>query len=209
MQVHLSRAELERLVTGDEDTTRGVREDAPDDALVRATLGGDEAAFAGLVRRYLRKAMAVALEYAGSREDAEDVVQDTFKRVLENLDRYDPSRPFEPWFFTILRNTARNAAKRRRVRDHEALTREYASEMPDPFETTRRRELRRQIDEAVEALPAAQRSCFRLCVIEGLSSAEAASALGLAESTVRVHVFRARRALRRFLDAWSEEVGNA
>lgn len=209
MQAQLSGDEPERLVTGDKGTTGTVPEYAPDDALVRATLGGDEAAFAHLVRRYLRKAMAVALEYSGSREDAEDMVQDTFKRVLENLDRYDVSRPFEPWFFTILRNTARNAAKRRRVRRHEGLTREYASEAPDPFEATRRRELRQRIDKAVEGLPAGQRSCFRLCVVEGFSSVEAATTLGLAESTVRVHVLRARRVLQRVLDAWAEEVGNA
>ena len=193
-------------MTGDEDTTGAAPDDAPDDALVRATLRGDEAAFARLARRYLKKAMAVALEYVGNREDAEDVVQDTFRRVLSNLDRYDAARRFEPWFFTILRNTARNAAKRRRVRDHEALTAEHPSEGPDPFESAHRRELRRRIDEAVERLPAAQRSCFRLCVVEGLSSAEAASALGLAESTVRVHVFKARRSLRWLLDAWREEV---
>src|SRR5262249_44072609 len=121
------------MASGDEAPTGGAREGIPDDALVRATLGGDEAAFARLGRQYLRKALAVALEYVGSPEDAEDVVQDTFRRVLENLDRYDRVRPFEPWFFTILRNTARNAAKRRRRRDHEALPREQASGSPDPF----------------------------------------------------------------------------
>lgn len=197
------------MVTRDDDPTGAPPEDAPDDALVRATLRGDETAFARLARRYLRKAMAVALEYAGNREDAEDVVQDTFRRVLASLERYDSSRRFEPWFFTILRNTARNAAQRRRVRNHEALTVEHASETPDPFESARRRELRRRINEAVESLPTGQRSCFRLRVVEGFSSAEAASALGLAESTVRVHVLKARRALQRLLDAWREEVGNA
>jgi RNA polymerase sigma-70 factor, ECF subfamily len=207
MHVHLRRADLERFVTEDEATSGRSPESAPDDVLVRATLGGDEAAFMWLVRRYLRKAMAVALEYTGNLDEAEDVVQDTFKRLVENLDRYDPARPFEPWFFTILRNTARNAAKHRRIRDHEALSGEHASGTPDPFETTRRRQLRRRIENAIEQLPPAQRACFRLCVVEGLSSGEAASALGLAESTVRVHIFKARRKLQRLLGAWAEEVG--
>jgi DNA-directed RNA polymerase specialized sigma24 family protein len=126
-QVHLIEADCERLVTGNEATSGSTPESVPDAALVRATLGGEEAAFAGLVRRYLRKAMAAALEYAGTRENAEDIVQDTFRRLLENLDRYDPERPFEPWFFTILRNTARNAARHRRIRDHEALSFRRAS----------------------------------------------------------------------------------
>src|SRR5262245_8875088 len=108
--------------------------DPPDDELVRATLRGDEAAFAGIVRRYLRKAMAVALEYADNRADAEDIVQETFRRVLANLARFDPRRSFEPWFFTILRNTARNAAKSRRTRAHDELTPDFAARTPGPFE---------------------------------------------------------------------------
>jgi RNA polymerase sigma-70 factor (ECF subfamily) len=183
--------------------------DPPDDELVRATLRGDEAAFAALVRRYLRKAMAVALEFAGTREDAEDIVQDTFRRVFENLDRYDTRRSFEPWFFTILRNTARNALKSRLTRAHEELSPEQAASVPGPFENTRQSELRARIAEAVSELPPMQQTCFRLCLVEGLSSVEAANAMGLAESTVRVHVFKARQTLRELLDSWRGEVEEA
>ena len=177
-----------------------------DGALVAATLGGDEQAFAHLVRRYLRKAMAVALEQVQTREDAEDVVQDTFRRVLASLDRFDPERSFEPWFFTILRNTGRNAARHRQVRAHEPLAIEQESSQPGPYEQTRRGELRTRLAQAIETLPAMQRTCFRLCLVEGLTSAEAASAVGLAESTVRVHVFRARQALQELLAGWREEM---
>jgi RNA polymerase sigma factor (sigma-70 family) len=154
----------------------------------------------------MRKAMAVALEYTGTREDAEDAVQDTFRRVLGSLERFDPARPFEPWFFTILRNTARNAVKRHRIRAHDALPVEHASDRPGPLEDTRRRELRSRLRDAIGQLPAMQQTCFRLCLVEGLSSAEAAGATGLAESTVRVHVFRARRALQERLAGWRDEM---
>lgn len=184
------------------DEPTDVRDSPPDQALVHAALGGDEQAFSGLVRRYLRPAMAVAYEYTGNREDAEDVVQDTFRRMLGALDRYDPRRSFEPWFFTILRNTARTWTKARRLRGHEPLAAEHAAEEPGPLELASRRELRRSLDDAIEALPLMQRSCFRLCLVEGLTSTEAASALGLAESTVRVHIHKARQALQRRLDAW-------
>jgi RNA polymerase sigma factor (sigma-70 family) len=187
----------------------GTADSGPDEALVRATLRGDESAFTGLVRRYLRKAMAVALEYAGNREDAEDIVQDTFRRAYQNLDRFDTKRSFEPWFFTILRNTARNAAKSRGTRSHDTLGPQHASAEPGPFENTRRAELRQRISAAVSRLPAMQQTCFRLCLIEGLSSAEAASAMGLAESTVRVHVFKARQTLQGLLDTWRGETGGA
>lgn len=184
-------------------------EDASDEMLVRATLRGDERAFARLVRTYLRKAMAVAIEYTPSRADAEDVVQDTFRRVLENLGGFDQRRPFAPWFFTILRNTARNAAKRRRTRTHDPIAPGHASPLPGPFEETRRAELRRGIDAAMSSLPRMQQTCFRLCVVEGFTSAEAASALGVAESTVRVHVFKARGTLKGLLESWRTDVEEA
>ena len=153
--------------------------------------------------------MAVALEYAGSREDAEDIVQDTFRRAYQNLDRFDTKRSFEPWFFTILRNTARNDAKSRRSRTHDSLTHEHASAEPGPFESARRLELRQRISAAVSRLPPMQQTCFRLCLIEGLTSAEAASGLGLAESTVRVHVFKARQTLQELLDSWRTDEEDA
>jgi RNA polymerase sigma-70 factor (ECF subfamily) len=194
------------VVTADEDQIGSALENEPDEALVRATLRGDEQAFARLVRRYLRKAMAVALEYVSTREDAEEVVQDTFRRVCDHLDRFDLDRSFEPWFFTILRNLARNARKSGRLRQHEPLATEIASEQPNPFDTAHRGELRRRIGAAIEQLPTMQRTCFRLCLVEGLTSAEAANAMGLAESTVRVHVFKARQGLQELLRLWRDDM---
>jgi RNA polymerase sigma-70 factor (ECF subfamily) len=195
-------------VNADDERSRAP-ETASDEALVRATLRGDEEAFARLVRTYLRRAMAVALEYAPGRADAEDIVQDTFRRVLESLGRFDDSRTFAPWFFTILRNTARNAAKSRRMRSHEAIEPDHASPAPGPYEETRRDEMRRGILDAITRLPPMQRTCFRLCVVEGFTSAEVASALGIAESTVRVHVFRARGTMSGLLESWRSEVEEA
>ena len=195
---------LTRSATTGEDPIGSVPERSPDGELVRATLRGDERAFAHLVGRYMRKAMAVAWEYTAAREDAEDLVQDTFRRVLDGLVRFDPARPFEPWFFTILRNTARNAARSRRIREHESLAPDHESDHPGPLEHLHRHELRRRLNEAVGRLPAMQQTCFRLCLVEGLSNAEAATATGLAESTVRVHVFRARQALQGHLAAWRD-----
>ena len=149
--------------------------------------------------------MAVAMEYCDSLDDAEDVVQESFGRVLAGLDGFDPGRPFEPWFFTIVRNTARNAAKSRRVRRHDELPPDHPSTGPGPGEEADRRELEEQLAHAVNRLPTMQQTCFRLCLVEGLSSREAAAATGLAESTVRVHVMRARQALRVELADWRDD----
>jgi RNA polymerase sigma-70 factor (ECF subfamily) len=149
--------------------------------------------------------MAVAMEYCDSLDDAEDVVQETFRRVAEGLPGFDAARPFDPWFYTILRNTARNWVKSRRVREHDDLSPDHESDRPGPSEDADQRELRERLVAAINQLPAMQRTCFRLCLVEGLSSREAADALDLAESTVRVHVMRARQALQAELAGWRDD----
>jgi RNA polymerase sigma factor (sigma-70 family) len=176
----------------------------PDGALVLAARAGDQAACTRLVQRYLRKAMAVAIEFVGTREDAEDVVQDAFRSAFHNLHRFDAERPFGPWLLTIVRNAARNALDSRTRRRTEELPDEVASEGISPLESAHRRELRSSIDAAVARLPTMQRTCFQLCVVEGLTSGEAAGAIGLAESTVRVHVFKARQHLQPLLMQWRD-----
>lgn len=180
---------------------------SPERATIAAAMNGDAQACAQLVRTHLRKAMAIAFEFMPTREDAEDVVQDAFRSAFTNLRRFDPDRPFAPWFFTILRNTARNALDSQRVRNHETLAADHAAEGDTPLESAHRRELRRAIEAAIDSLPDGQRTCFRLCVVEGLTSAEAAAATGVAESTVRVQVFRARQTLQALLERWRDEAG--
>ena len=80
-----------------------------DEELARAAQGGDTDAYDVLVRRYLRPAMALAWQYTRRVEDAEDVVQEGFHRVVRALADYDHRRPFSAWFYTIVRNVARTA----------------------------------------------------------------------------------------------------
>jgi RNA polymerase sigma-70 factor (ECF subfamily) len=176
-------------------------DDTPDEALVHAVLRGDEKASARLVRRYLRKAMAVALTYVDTLEDAEDVVQETFQRAFQNLASFDTTKAFQPWFFTILRNTARSTRTAGRARRHEALPSNAPVAAASPFEDAQLIEMKERIEAALVQLPPMQRTCFRLCEVEGFSSAEAASAVGIAESTVRVHLFKARHTLRGLLES--------
>jgi RNA polymerase sigma-70 factor (ECF subfamily) len=70
---------------------------------------------------------------------------------------------------------------------------------------TQLQELRRHLDQAIGGLPPMQQTCFRLCLVEGLTSVEAATSLGVKESTVRVHIHKARQTLQRQLAAWRGE----
>jgi RNA polymerase sigma-70 factor (ECF subfamily) len=176
--------------------------DRTDEELARAARDGDARAYDILVRRHLRPAMALAWQSTRHVEDAEDLVQEAFHRAVRALSHWDDRRPFGAWFYTILRNVARDAHGQRKRRDalhsasattdSEALFPEHEPAAPagsDPV-------LSGEIDRAIEALPEMQRACVRLCEIEGFSSIEAGRMLGVSEGTVRTHLHRARRQLR-------------
>jgi RNA polymerase sigma-70 factor (ECF subfamily) len=89
--------------------------------VIRGAQAGDERMYRELVGRYLRPALAVAWEFTETIEDAEDVVQQALRRALDALGQFDSRRPFAPWFFTILRNVARNAGGVRALQLHITL----------------------------------------------------------------------------------------
>lgn len=173
----------------------GTPAEPSDGELVRRTRRGDSSAFDRLVRRYLKRTMAIAWEYTESREDAEDAVQEAFRRVLQALDRFDADRPFRPWLFTIVRNTALNVQERRSRWRPVAIPDTLPARSESPLDEAAAAETRGRLERALETLSDMQRRCFRLCALEELTSAEAAEALGIKEETVRTHVFRARKTL--------------
>ena len=172
--------------------------------LILETLRGDSRAFGTLVGRYLRPALAVAWEYGPALDDAEDLVQEAFHRALRNLRRFDTRKPFAPWLFTIVRNLGRNAAARDARWGGEAVPEDLASRS-DPQREMENAEIGDRIEEGLAALPPMQRSCFRLCQVEGFESHEVAEMLGIGAATVRTHVHRARAALQDALSALREE----
>jgi RNA polymerase sigma-70 factor (ECF subfamily) len=178
----------------------------PDQELVRRARTGDDLAYRHLVDRYVRPALAVAWEFAETLEDAEDVVQEAFRKAVGALSSFDTSRPFRPWFFTILRNVARNARSAGALRVFQALDESVPDEEPTPVDVVERAELQARLDMELETLSEMQRVCFRLCALEGLSSGEVAEALGLGDATVRTHVYRARSALRLAMEPLKEDL---
>src|SRR5215472_15361 len=80
--------------------------DPNSEALARAARGGDMDAFEGLVRRYQRRVYALAYQYLHDPDEAQDLTQEVFIRLYRNLDRYDPTRPFQPWFWRLAVNVA-------------------------------------------------------------------------------------------------------
>jgi len=181
----------------DSDETR------TDGELVAATARGDDAAFAVLVRRYVRQATLLAAQYLGVRHEAEDIVQDALMIVHRVARRFDADRPFPPWFFAIVRRLASNR-RSRNSRGGRLLRLWWRPNVDEPVAVGFEAGLVAGIDAAVarramNMLAPMQRACFELVAIRGLSTTEVAAMHGIAESTVRQHVFRARAALRHAL----------
>ena len=171
----------------------------PDEELARLTKDGDPLAFDALLRRYLRPALAVALEFVDARDDAEDLVQEAFHRALTRMEHFDEGLSFRPWFFTILRNLGRNLVAQRGRWRSERLPETLPAEQRSPHDDAEWVETSNQLSVAIERLPEMQRACLRLFDLEGFNTLEVGEMLGITPGTVRTHVHRARRALRELL----------
>ncbi len=177
-------------------------EELPDAVLVARAQGGDVAAFESLVKRHIRAAHGVALAVLGETADADDAVQDAFLSAMQKLDSCSPAEKFRAWLLTIVRNRAFDLKRRGRVRAAELLEEGTAlTRDPSPLEMAERSELNARLSEAIGRLTDTQREVLMMHDVEGWKHADIAGLLGLAESTVRVHLLHARRKLRTLLHA--------
>jgi RNA polymerase sigma-70 factor, ECF subfamily len=175
---------------------------AEERALARRAARGDSEAFAELVTRRTPGILAFLRRLLGDREDARDVAQLTFVRVWENLDRYDPAYAFSTWLFRIAGNLAIDALRARGTRQRteaesfRLVKGARTSSEPDGPSLLAEGEVRRVFEACAEVLSEKQRLVFVLREFEDQDSREIARILECRESTVRNHLFQARRLLR-------------
>jgi RNA polymerase sigma-70 factor (ECF subfamily) len=198
----------------------------PDEELLAALRAGDEDAFRRVVREWHGPLLRVARIFTPSRAVAEEVVQETWLRVLGALDRFEGRSSLRTWVFRILVNTAKTRAQREgRTVPFSAL--QDAWRVPEPAVDPDRflpddhpqhpggwavpprdlpedrllaAETRERIAAAIEALPASQRAVISLRDVEGWTSEEARNALDLSEVNQRVLLHRARARVRQALE---------
>ncbi len=182
-------------------------EDAP---LVARAQTGDFTAFEALAVKYERRVYGLARRMLRHRQDAEEVVQQTFLSVIEHLDEFRAEARFSTWLLRIAANHALALIRRRAVRatlplgeggstsgDDDIPHPEYIAVWREtPAEIASQRETRRAIDEALGELDDKYRLVFLLRDVEGMSTAETAETLGITEENVKVRLMRARLMLR-------------
>ena len=173
---------------------------------LRRCLAGDEQAYRDLVRRYQRQVFSLARRMVGSAEDAEDLTQETFVRMFRALERYDASRSFPAWLFTIATRLCIDHLRRRRVRPISMVQRDAATDEdytleiedqgPRPDELAVLAEEEGRVQDLIDSLPHHYRIVVMLRHQQDLSYEEIAEALHLPLGTVKARIHRARALLK-------------
>ncbi len=167
--------------------------------LIRRCLNGDQVAMQDLVDRFRGQVFGLCYRMLGHREDAEDVAQETFVRVLKNLHRWDSEREFEPWLLAIAGNRCRTALARRMRRPTvSSLVEPLPSRSPD---LSAAKQLAEEVDLALRRLRAEYREAFVLFHEHQLSYAQIAENMDCPVGTIRTWIHRARRELIQYLQA--------
>jgi RNA polymerase sigma-70 factor (ECF subfamily) len=184
-----------------------------DDAdVVSSFLGGEERAFAELVDRYQNRLINFVYRTIGDRERGEDLVQEVFVRVYRHLHRFDRSKKFSTWIYTIASNLAKNEL-RNRARNPMVLFQAIRQNWQDddrplqfedpasrPDDVFRRRHLRELVEASVRELPAHHREVFVLRELEGKSYEEIAEITSCNLGTVKSRLNRARNAFAAIIE---------
>jgi RNA polymerase sigma-70 factor, ECF subfamily len=166
-----------------------------DEVLLQAVGRGDLAAFSRIVERHQTWAWRVAWRFTGNEEDALDIVQEAFLRLLDASGRYRPTAKFRTYFYRIISRLCLDQAKKK----HPLLF-ETAPDTPDPSpdirDTMMRQENAIAIRAALEALPPNQRLAIVLRYYENLGYEEIASALETTTKAIERLLARGRERLR-------------
>ena len=163
---------------------------------------GDREAFGELVLRYERRLIRVILRFVRDEDLAKDLAQETFLRVYERLDQFDPSRRFGPWLFRIGVNLTLDYLRKRKRRGWWSLFSESSADKPpDPAVADPRiqLELKQEVQAVLDRIPEKYRTVLVLRDMESFSTSEIAAILDRKEATVRWRLAEARS---RFQKLW-------
>ena len=181
-----------------------------EEQLVAAARGGDEGAFETLFNHHQRRIFVLAFRYTRVREDAEDIVQQTFQKAFVHLQKFEGKSSFSTWLTRIAINQALMLLRSRRgLRevliddssgdDEATFARELADAKPDPEARFLQREKTQMLSAAMRQLRPGMRRAIELRELGELSNRDTAAHLGVSIGAVKARVFHARRKLAKAL----------
>jgi RNA polymerase sigma-70 factor (ECF subfamily) len=185
-----------------------------DQEIVVLARQGREAAYRELIGRYQRPVFSLIYRLVRDREKSEDLAQETFIKVLNALDRYDPSFKFSSWIFKIAHNTSLDHLRKKELvtlslegsphaesqSEVEASTIQALSTEETPEDYAASRELGATLEKAIARLRPEYRTAIVMCHVEGRPYEEIAEVMGVPLGTVKTYIHRARNELKKELD---------
>jgi RNA polymerase sigma-70 factor (ECF subfamily) len=190
-----------------EPTIACLTDDAPEQMLVVAAKNGDEEAMETLFKRHRQKILRIVLRYAHVREDAEDIVQQSFQKAFVYLHKFEGKSSFSTWLTRIAINESLMLLRHGRalrevsVDDHSegeenAASLEMPDSSPDPEASYLRRERAQILSETLGNLRPGVRKAIELRELAELSTEQTAEQMGLSVGAVKARIFHGRRKLR-------------
>ena len=193
-----------------------VETDTNQEISLDALQAGDRAEFARLVDAYSTQIYRLALKMLGDEQDAEDVLQNTFMKALQSIEKFEGRSSLSTWLYRIAVNEALMLLRRQKPTIPVAMDYEddddeiqHPTQFTDwcclPEEDLLSEEARKHLDQAIRRLPEKLQVVFLLRDIEGLSIRETSEALDLTETAVKTRLLRARLNLREQLSTYYGE----
>ena len=174
---------------------------ADEQQLIRQARDGDHEAFRVLVERYMKRTYNVAYGFVRNHDDADEIAQDTFVRAHRSLASFRGDAELGTWLYRIATNLSLNCLNQRKRRAQRELipsevigtTMENISELHHSVDT------RAHIERALHELPTLQRAVVILRHLDGLSTKQVSSILRCSEGTVKTHLHRGLKKMRKIL----------
>lgn len=164
---------------------------------------GDAEAFEQLVRASNRDVYSLALRLTGNPDDAAEVTQETYMKLLRSIGSFRGEAKFSTWLYRVTSNVAITAMRKRSRRrldvSLETVDWENIPTPSDPAAEVERRQLRHRLDRAISSLPAGYRAVVVMKDVYGLSLDHIGKQLGITEGAAKVRLFRARQRLKGML----------
>jgi RNA polymerase sigma-70 factor (ECF subfamily) len=173
-------------------------------ALVQRMAGGDTAAFDAIYDEYRVRLFSFLARLCRRRDLAEDLLEETWLRLVEHAGRIKPETPLGPWLYTVARNLYFSYCRSRAIEDERSAGLmglwPAASRPPSPFEDASAGELEARLERALDRLPPHYREALLFSLVEEMTAVEMAEVCGASPETMRQRLFRARAMLAREMD---------
>ena len=200
----------------------GLHAGVEDEALMKRYQDGDVSAFQTLLERHQKKVFNFILRFIGDRERANDLLQETFLRVVRQRDSYVPTARFTTWVFRIARNLSIDELRRRTHRRHTSLDQpthqrdgaktpleRIPGDSAGGFQHTDAQEIRARLQGAIDELSNEQREVFVMRHLQQMPFKAIAEVIGENENTVKSRMRYALENLRLALADYARKLPNA